>query len=313
MTEKPDILLLSPWYHVAMDELDAHFTVHKFWEADDRAQLLSALRDRCLGIAGSARCDAGLMDALPRVRVIANFGVGYDGVDVAAATARGIKVSNTPDVLSDEVADFAIGLTLATLRRIPQADRYVRSGRWEREGNMAFTYRMWGRKVGILGLGRIGSEIARRCEAFKMDIAYHTRHEMNVPYRYFPSLVGMASAVDILIAIVPGGPETRHLIDREVLDAIGPDGVFINVARGSVVDEAALIAALEEGTLGAAGLDVFADEPRVPQALKDMTENVVLQPHQASATHETRLAMGRLVLQNLIAGIAGKPLITPVN
>ena len=231
----------------------------------------------------------------------------------AAATQRGIKVSNTPDVLSDEVADFAIALTLATLRRIPQADRYVREGRWEREGDMAFTHRMWGRKVGILGLGRIGIEIARRFEAFKMDIAYHTRSPKDVPYKHVASLLEMARAVDILVAIVPGGAGTRHLVNREVLDALGPQGVFINVARGSVADEEALIAALKDGRLGAAGLDVFADEPRVPQALKDMTENVVLQPHQASATHDTRLAMGRLVMENLLAGIAGKPLVTPVN
>jgi lactate dehydrogenase-like 2-hydroxyacid dehydrogenase len=310
---KPDIAVLSPWYHAAMAELDQHFTVHHLWEAEDREALLASLRDRCVGIAGSGVCDAATMDALPNVKVIANCGVGYDGVDVEAATARGIKVSNTPDVLSDDVADFAIGLTLATLRRIPEADRYVRQGRWEREGNMPLHQRMWGRKVGILGMGRIGLEIARRCEAFKMDIAYHARQARNEPYCYYDSLLDMARDVDILIAIVPGGAGTRHLVNAEVLDALGPDGTLINVARGSVVDEAALIEALRDGRLGAAGLDVFADEPRVPQALKAMTENVVLQPHQASATHETRLAMGRLVMQNLLAGVAGKPLVTPVN
>jgi len=311
--EKPDIVVLSPWYQPAMDELDEHFNVHRLWEADDKDAFLAALRDRCVGIAGSTTCDAATMDALPKARVIAHHGVGYEGVDVAAAAARGIGVSNTPGVLSDDVADLAIGLTLATLRRIPEGDRYVREGRWEREGNMSFGSRMWGRKVGILGMGRIGREIARRCEAFKMDIAYHSRSAKEVPYTYYASLVDLAREADVLIAIVPGGPGTRHLVDREVLDALGPEGVLVNVARGSVVDEAALIAALEEGRLGGAGLDVYADEPRVPQALKDMTENVVLQPHQASATHDTRLAMGRLVLENLLAGVAGKPLITPVN
>jgi lactate dehydrogenase-like 2-hydroxyacid dehydrogenase len=296
-----------------MDELDRDFTVHRLWEAKDRVASLAALQDRCLGIAGSTVCDAALMDALPRTRVIAHHGVGYDGVDVAAATARGIKVSNTPDVLSDDVADFAVGLALATLRRIPAGDRYVRDGRWEREGPMAFGQRMWRRRVGILGMGRIGIEIARRCEAFKMQIAYHSRTAKPVPYRYYASLVTMASEVDLLIAIVPGGPETRHLVDRYVLEALGPQGALINVARGSVVDETALIAALSEGRLGAAGLDVFADEPHVPLALKAMTDNVVLQPHQASATHDTRLAMGRLVQENLLAGVAGRPLITPVN
>jgi lactate dehydrogenase-like 2-hydroxyacid dehydrogenase len=313
MSEKPDIVLLSPWYAVAMDELDAHFTVHKLWEAGDTDAFLASLRDRCVGIAGSKTCDAATMDALPNTRVIAHCGVGYDGVDVVAATERGIKVSNTPDVLSDEVADFALGLMLATLRRMAEGDRYVREGRWERDGPMAFGQRMWGRRVGILGLGRIGIEIARRCEAFKMEIAYHGRSAKDVPYRYCESLVGMASDVDILVAVVPGGPDTMHLVDAAVLDALGPQGVLINVARGSVVDEQALIAALMDRRLGAAGLDVFADEPRVPQALREMTEHVVLQPHQASATHETRLAMGRLVLQNLLAGVAGEPLITPVN
>ncbi len=296
-----------------MDELDQHFTVHKLWEASDRARLLASLRERCVGIAGSSVCDAALMDALPNTRVIAHCGVGYDGVDVAAATARGMKVSNTPDVLSDDVADFAVALMLATLRRIPQGDRYVREGRWEREGPMAFGERMWGRKLGLLGMGRIGVEIARRCEAFKMRIAYFSRSTKPVPYRYYASLLGLAREVDILVAIVPGGAATRHLVDRNVLDALGPQGVFVNVSRGSVVDEEALIAALRERRLGASGLDVYADEPRVPQALKEMTDNVVLQPHQASATHETRLAMGRLVLENLLAGVQGRPLVTPVN
>lgn len=310
---KPEVLIVSPWYEPALRELDDHFTVHKLWLANDRDALIHSLRDRCVGLAGSGVFDAALMDALPKTRVIAHFGVGYDGVDVEAATARGIRVSNTPDVLSDEVADFALALTLATLRRIPQGDRYVREGRWVRHGAMAFSERMWGRRVGILGMGRIGGEIARRCEAFKMSISYHSRSEKRVPYRYYASLVELAGDVDILIAIVPGGPDSHHLVDRAVLDALGPKGTFINVARGSVVDEAALIAALEDGSLGAAGLDVFEHEPHVPQALIDMRDRVVLQPHQASATHETRLAMGRLVMENLLAGVAGNPLVTPVN
>ena len=172
---------------------------------------------------------------------------------------------------------------------------------------MPFTTRMHGKSVGILGLGRIGQEIAGRCAAFKMPVSYHTRSPRDVPYIYYTDLVAMARDCDFLIAILPGGPETKHIVNREVLDAIGPEGVFVNVARGSVVDEAALIAALQDGTLGAAGLDVFANEPVVLQALKDMTERVVLQPHQASATHDTRLAMGRMVIENLRAGIEGRP------
>lgn len=313
MSQKPDLLVISPWYAAAMAELDDHFTVHRLWQAEDKQALLASLSDRCEAIAGSTRCGADIMDALPKAKVIAHHGVGYDGVDVAAATARGIKVSNTPDVLSDEVADLALGLLIATCRRIPQADRYVREGRWEREGDMAFTTRVWGRKVGILGLGRIGIEIAKRCEAFKLEVAYHTRSKRDVPYTHYADLVEMARDVDFLIAIVPGGAATQHLVNKEVLDALGPQGVFVNVARGSVVDQEALIAALQEGRLGAAGLDVFDNEPKVPQALKDMTDTVVLQPHQASATHETRLAMGRLVMENALAGLAGEPLITPVN
>jgi hydroxypyruvate reductase len=310
LSQKPDLLVISPWYSAAMAELDDHFTVHMLWQADDKAALLASLADTCEAIAGASSCGADIMDALPKAKVIAHHGVGYDGVDVAAATARGIKVSNTPDVLSDEVADLALGLLIATCRRIPQADRYVRDGRWEREGDMAFTTRVHGRKVGILGLGRIGVEIARRCEAFKMDIAYHTRSPKDVPYTYYNDLVAMARDVDFLIAIVPGGAGTKHMVNSAVLDALGPQGVLVNVARGSVVDQDALIDALRHGRLGATGLDVFADEP---QALTEMTENVVLQPHQASATHETRLAMGRLVMNNALAGLAGRPLITPVN
>jgi len=313
VNEKPEILVLSPWYAVAMAELDEYFTVHKLWEAQNPEALLASLHDRCVAVAGSKTCDATLMDALPKLRVIAHYGVGYDGVDVDAATARGIRVSNTPDVLTDEVADFSVGLMLATMRHIPQGDRYVRAGHWESRGPMPFTQRVWGRKLGILGMGRIGRAIARRCEAFRMEIAYHSRNRADVSYQYYPALIDLAKAVDVLIAIVPGGAETRHIVDRAVLDALGPEGVFINVARGSVVDQAALIDALREGSLGAAGLDVFDDEPHVPQALIEMTDNVVVQPHHASATHETRLAMGRLVLENLRAGIAGKPLLTPVN
>lgn len=313
MTSKPEILLTTSWYKPAMDELDQHFVAHRLYEAEDRSKYLAAIGSRCVGAAGVGRFDAALMDALPQVRVFANCGVGYDGVDVPAATARGIRVSNTPDVLSDEVADFTLGLLLATLRRIPEGDRYVRDGLWETKGPMAFGRRVWGLKVGILGLGRIGLEIARRCEAFKLEVSYHSRQRKDAPYPYHDSLLGMANDVDILIAIVPGSDSTHHIVDRAVLDALGPEGILINVARGSVVDESELILALQEGRLGGAGLDVFADEPRVPDALKALTNKVVLQPHQASATHDTRLAMGRLVMENLLAGVAGKPLLTPVN
>jgi len=312
---KPDILVTAPWYKAAMDELPQYFTVHRLDRAADPAALLAEVGDKCLGIAGShdMKINGDLYDKVPNARVVSNFGVGYDNVDVETATARGIKVGNTPDVLNDEVADLALGLMLATARKIPHADRYVRAGRWENEGNMPFTTRMWGKKVGILGLGRIGQEIADRCAAFKMTIGYHTRSPRDVPYTHYPSLVDLARDSDFLVAIVPGGAGTKHIVNREVLEALGPTGILVNVARGSVVDTEALIQALTEGKLGGAGLDVFEDEPRVPQALKEMTETVVLQPHQASATHDTRLAMGRLVIENLRAGIEGRPLPAPVN
>lgn len=312
---KPDIIVTSPWYPVAMEELHQYFTVHRLDLAEDQDKMIAEVGDRVLGIAGShdMKINGALMDRLPNAKVVANFGVGYDNVDVAAATERGLKVGNTPDVLNDCVADLALGLVLATCRRIPQADRYVREGRWESEGNMPFTMRVHGRKVGILGLGRIGQEIADRCLGFKMEIAYHTRSKRDVPYTYYDNLTAMARDVDILIAIVPGGAATRHMVNREVMDALGPEGVLINVARGSVVDEQALIEAIKDGRLGAAGLDVFEKEPVVPKALRELTERVVLQPHQASATHDTRMGMGRLVIENLRAGIEGRPLPAPVN
>lgn len=314
-SEKPHILVTAPWYQAAMDELPNFFTVHRLDTASDPEALLAEVKDKVVGLAGShdMKINGALMDKLPNLKVVSNFGVGYDNVDVEAATAHGLKVGNTPDVLNDCVADLALGLVLATCRKIPQADRYVRDGKWESVGNMAFTTRVHHRKVGILGLGRIGQEIADRCAGFKMEIGYHTRSKRDVPYTYYASLLEMAREVEILIAIVPGGAATKHIINREILDALGPQGVLINVARGSVVDEQALIEALRDGRLGAAGLDVFEAEPKVPQALRDLSDRTVLQPHQASATHDTRMAMGRMVIDNLRAAIEGRPMPSQVN
>jgi lactate dehydrogenase-like 2-hydroxyacid dehydrogenase len=268
---------------------------------------------RGIATRGRERTDAALIASLPRLEVIANFGVGYDSIDVAAARRRGIVVTNTPDVLDDEVADFAVALLLATIRRLPQADRYLRAGRWPREGPFPLTATLRDRTVGMLGMGRIGQRIARRLAAFEVPIVYHARRlQPDLPWRHYSNLLAMARDVDTLVAIVPGGLGTRHLVNADVLAALGPRGIFINVARGSVADEAALLQALQAGTILAAGLDVFADEPRVPPALLEL-DNVVLIPHAGSGTEHTRGIMGRLLLDNLVSWFAGRGPVTPVT
>lgn len=310
---KEDVLIVTPFYEPKMEEAARHYAIHKLWEAKDKAALLAAIAERCRAVATNGTCSADVIAALPKLEIISSFGVGYDGVDIEAASRRGVKVTNTPDVLSDEVADLAIGLIIAVSRKMVAADQYVRAGQWLK-ANFPYNQTIGGRKLGILGLGRIGRAIAERAIAHKMEVSYHSRTKKDAPYPYHPTLLEMAKAVDVLVAIVPGGPGTAKIVNRAVLDALGPEGIFINVARGSVVDDDALIAALREGTLGGAGLDVFTNEPEVPQALIDMTGgNVVLQPHQASATHATRAKMGQLVLDNLAAHFASKPLLTPVN
>jgi lactate dehydrogenase-like 2-hydroxyacid dehydrogenase len=257
------------------------------------------------------RTDAALFDLLPNLEIVSSFGVGYDNVDAEAAAMRGIVVTNTPGVLDEEVADLAVGLLLATVRQIPQGDRHVREGRWaERPFPLSPTLR--GRRVGIVGLGGIGKAIARRLDGFGVDIAWHGRRaQPDVAYPYHPTLPGLAEASDVLIVIVPGGPGTRHLINEAILAALGPDGILINVSRGSVVDEQALVAALQSRTILAAGLDVYEDEPHVPEALTAMPQLVLL-PHVGSATAHTRDAMGKLVSDNLAAWFQeGRPL-TPV-
>ena len=314
MSDKPHVILDYPYYKPAMDRLVEICTPHLLSEAEDKDAVLAEFGPQAKAICAPGLCETALMDACPDAKLISSFGVGYDGIDIAAATARGVKVTNTPDVLNDCVADLALGLVLSTRRRIVEADVYTRAGRWVSEGNFPYVQKVHGSKVGIVGLGRIGMEIAARCSAFKMDIAYHKRTKRDdVPFTYYADLVAMARDCDILIVITPGGAETLNLINAEVIDALGPKGLLVNVARGSVVDTDALIAALKEGRLGAAGLDVFPDEPNVPAALLEMTENVVLTPHVASASHETRMEMGMLVYKNLEAHLKGEPLLTPVN
>lgn len=266
---------------------------------------------RGLVTRGEIRIDAALLDRLPALEIIAVFGVGYDGVDVAAALARGVLVTHTPGVLDDDVADLAIALMLGTARRIPAADRFVRDDRWP-TGPLPLARGMSRQRLGILGLGRIGRAIARRAEGFGMSIAYTARApKPDAPWRYLPDPVALAAASDFLVVTTPGGAATRHLVDAHVLEALGTEGILVNISRGSVVDERALITALERGTIAGAGLDVFEDEPHVPEALRRHAD-VVLTPHMGSATTRTREAMAALVVTNLREHFAGRPVPTPV-
>lgn len=310
----PDILMPAPMHPGVAASLDPRFTLHRLWEHDDPDGFLATVAPRIRGIAASTlagRIDARWFDRLPALEIVANFGVGYDNIDVAAAAARGVMVTNTPGVLDEEVADLTIGLLLATIRRLPQADRYVRDGHWP-TAPFPLSPTLRGRRVGVLGLGAIGKAIARRLDGFGVAIAYHGRAaQPDVAYAYHPTPEALAAASDVLIIVVPGGAATRHLVDRRVLAALGADGVLINVARGSVVDQAALIAALEAGTILGAGLDVYADEPHVPDALLDLP-NVVLLPHIGSASDRTRSAMGAMVADNLNSWFdSGRP-VSPV-
>jgi lactate dehydrogenase-like 2-hydroxyacid dehydrogenase len=261
---------------------------------------------------GHAPLDEAYMRQYPKLEIISSFGVGYDNIDAKAAARLGITVTNTPGVLDDEVADTALGLMIMTVRQLPQSERYLHAGQWTAKGAYPLSPSLRGRTVGILGLGRIGKAIATRVRAFGLDVVYHGRHaQADVPYRYYSSLVDMAKASDVLIVVAPGGPGTRHIINAEVLQALGPDGVLINVARGSLVDEKALIEALRNKTILAAGLDVFENEPSVPQELIAL-ENTVLLPHVGSASVKTRRAMAECVVSNLFAWADGKPPLTPV-
>ncbi|MBA1155743.1 2-hydroxyacid dehydrogenase [Microvirga mediterraneensis] len=311
---RTDILMTAPMMPVVIDALDKAFTLHRLWEQTDKEAFLKEFGPRIRGVATSTlfgRVDSTLLDRLPHAEIVSSFGVGYDNVDAEEAARRGIVVTNTPGVLDDEVADLTLGLLLATLRKIPQADRYLRDGKWLK-ASFPLSATLRDRKVGIVGLGRIGKAIARRLSGFDVSIAYHGRTQQDdVAYPYYPTVTGLAEACDVLIVIPPGGPATKHLINADVLKALGPNGVLINVARGTVVDEQALIAALKSGTILSAGLDVYEDEPRVPQELIDL-EHVVLLPHVASASVHTRNAMGKLVADNLISWFDGKGPLTPV-
>ncbi|MGV6876095.1 2-hydroxyacid dehydrogenase [Pseudochelatococcus sp. B33] len=309
-----DILLTGTIVPSAQKALADGFTVHGLTEIVDRTAWLArdGARIRAIAATNGLPVPADLIDALPALEIIAGFGVGYDNIDVAAAAQRGIVVTNTPDVLTDEVADLTVGLLLATIRQIPQADRYLRAGKWL-ERPFPFTATLRERTIGIFGLGRIGLAIAHRLAAFGVTIVYHNRNPRDdVPFRYIGTLEELAAAADVLVVATPGGDSTHHAVNAQVLTALGPEGILINIGRGSTVDEAALIGALERGEILSAGLDVFEDEPHVPEALKAI-EQAVLLPHVGSASVHTRDAMGRVMVDNLRSWFAGKGPLTPVS
>ena len=292
------------------------FTVHdRLHDTDPAALAAAAPRIRAIAASGESKVSAALIAQLPALEIISVMGVGYDGIDVAAAKARGVVVTHTPDVLNDDVADLALGLMLCAARQLPAADRFVRAGQWP-SGPMPLARKLSGARLGLVGMGRIGQAIAQRALAFNMTIAYTARSaKPALPWRYLPTPEALAAESDVLVVITPGGAGTRHLINAAVLAALGRSsaqkGLLVNVARGSVVDEDALIAALESGALGGAGLDVFADEPRVPERLRALPQ-VVLTPHIGSATGQTRQAMADLAFANLRAKFTAQPLPTPV-
>jgi len=305
-----EILQTGPLLASCEKALAERYTVHKLHEIADKDAWLAANGARIRAHAGSG-VQKLLMEKLPNLEIIASFGVGYDNIDTATAKARNIRVTNTPDVLNDAVAEITIGLMISLARRIPQGDQFVRQGKWP-GNNFGLFSELTGKTVGILGLGRIGKEIATRAQAMKMRVVYYGRHQQpSVPYIYYNNLEDMARDSDWLVIIAPGGKGTERIVSKKVLEALGPKGMLVNVARGTLVDEPAMVELLQNGGLGGAALDVFEKEPQVPQALLGL-DNVVLSPHQGSATNQTRDAMGALLVANLERHFAGEPLISAV-
>ena len=309
-----DVLMLAEGADAVAAAIEKRANVHRLWQESDPERALDALAPRIRAIAGGSHrpIDSALMRRLPKLEIVASFGVGYDHIDAAWAGEHGVIVTHTPSVLDDEVADIAMALTLNCVRQLPQAERYLREGKWL-EAPYPLTATLRGRVMGILGLGRIGKAIAQRARAFGLDVVYHGRKPQDrAPYLYYPTLKGMAAACDILMIAAPGGGATQKIVSREIIEAVGPKGVIVNISRGSLIDEEALIEALRTRKLMAAGLDVFADEPHVPAALRAL-DNAVLLPHVGSASHHTRAAMGQLVVDNLFAWMDGKGPLTPVS
>lgn len=314
MTDLSDIAILVPGrlHEHAVKRLEGTFRTLRLANGDPQS-VTAELGQNVRGIAAMTTISAAFIDAFPKLEIVANFGVGYDSVDARHAASRGVIVTNTPDVLTEEVADTALGLLINAVRELPKAEAWLRAGRWVKDGAYPLSKgTLRGRRAGIFGLGRIGLAIARRLEALGMPVAYHNRRPVeDVGYAYHPTLLGLAEAVDTLISVAPGGAATAKAVNADVLKALGPDGVFVNIGRGSTVDEEALIAALAKGTIRAAGLDVFADEPHVPQALIDLP-NASLLPHVGSASVHTRQAMADLVVDNLVAWFSSREVLSPV-
>jgi lactate dehydrogenase-like 2-hydroxyacid dehydrogenase len=311
--KKPSVLMIGPYPDWEMPLLEASYNLLRLWEAADQKAFIAqhAADIRAIATRGDLGASAELIAALPKLEMIGCLGVGTDGIDLVAARARGINVSFTPDVLTGDVADLAIALCLAVTRKIPASDVYVRSGNWKKAA-MPVTTRFFGKRMGIVGLGRIGMAIAKRAAGFDMEISYHNRNKRSdVRYHYCETVEALAAQCDYLVAAVSGGAASKAMISSAALIALGPEGYFINVARGSVVDEAALLHSLENGVIKGAGLDVFLNEPNIDERFMKLG-NVVLLPHVGSATLETRQAMGKLVRDNLEAHFSGKPLLTPV-
>jgi lactate dehydrogenase-like 2-hydroxyacid dehydrogenase len=314
-SEKIDVLVHGPNKPIVDNGFSDQFVLHHFETTHDLERLTPEVAAKVRGMAityNTVRGDAKTLARFPKLEIVSAFGVGYDHVDAAYARDHNIMVTNTPDVLTEEVADIAMGLLISTLREFVKADRYLRSGLWQTQQFPLSVGSLRDRKVGMVGMGRIGQAIARRLDASKVPVVYHSRKPADgVSYKHYPDLTEMAKAVDTLVVIVPGGAGTAKMVNADVMKALGPRGVIINVARGTVVDEQALVAALKSGTILAAGLDVFEKEPNVPDELKAM-QNVVLLPHIGSASVVTRNAMDQLVVDNLKTWFAGKPPLTPV-
>jgi hydroxypyruvate reductase len=310
---KPEIILTAKGHAGTMAALQSEFTAHNLFEASNKDSFLQECAARVRGMAtfGPMPVDGKLMDALPKLEIISNFGVGVDAINLADARQRNIIVTNTPDVLNECVADTALALILNTLRKLPQSEKYMRGGNWASRGPYPLTTSLGGKVLGVLGLGRIGEAVAKRAMACGMTIRYHNRSKKDVPYPYDPDPVTLARNSDVLMVVTPGGSETAKLVNEKVLQALGPEGYLVNIARGSVVDEPVLLRYLLEKKIAGAGLDVFADEPRVPPEFFTL-DNAVLFPHVASATVETRKAMGDLQVENLRRHFAGKPVLTRV-
>lgn len=311
---RPDVMMLYPTRAKAMAQLEAAYVLYRYDLAADKAAFLAEHGPKCRGIStnGHAPLDRAMLAAMPRLEIVSCSSAGFESFDLAALAERGIALTNTSAALCDDVADMAMLLMMAARRNLVAGDAYVRSGDWGRRGMFPLQRTLSGRHLGIVGMGTIGQAIARRAEAMGLRVSYWNRRPRDVPWTYQPDLLQLAATSDNLIAIVAGGAGTRHLISAEVLDALGPNGLFVNVARGSVVDEDALIAALSEGRLGAAALDVYENEPNPDPRLVRLS-NVTLSPHHASGTEETRDAMAQLMVDNLAAQFAGKPLLTPVD